>query len=351
MSFADFFRDHHYCLLSCLFGALLFSVLLKLFGIQNGELFLLWVCFVCIVSIYLLLSYMRLRKRTAYLRSVMDSLDRKYLLAELAHRPGSRLEQFYFHLMKSALKDMIDEVAEARRQNGEYRDFVEQWIHEMKIPVTGIRLLCENNRSDVTRRILTQTELISRSVERVLYYARLGNVEKDYFITEFSLKECVLKALAENKQLLIQNRVCVCTENLSDTVYCDEKWLQFILNQILINSVKYQSGRPLRIEAASENFGNYVTLSVTDNGIGIRESELGRVFDKGFVGTNGRGGQNATGIGLYLCRQLCEKPGIGLEIKSQAGEYTTVLLHFPTENVFPKENVVPLSYDSVRLNQ
>lgn len=83
------------------------------------------------------------------------------------------------------------------------------------------------------------------------------------------------------------------------------------------------------IQIESQDMGNYVFLSITDNGIGIRKSELSRVFEKGFVGSNGRTGKNATGIGLYLCAQLCAKLGIGIDVKSEAGKYTTIILYFP----------------------
>lgn len=116
---------------------------------------------------------------------------------------------------------MTDEVAGVRRQNAEYKDFIEQWIHEIKVPITGIQLLCENNKTEITRKIITQTELIEQNVERVLFYARLGNVEKDYLIKEISLKQCVMEMLARNKQFLIQNGVCVDTEVIPDTVYSD----------------------------------------------------------------------------------------------------------------------------------
>lgn len=266
------------------------------------------------------------------IKTEMDALDQKYLFAEITNAPTSELEKAYFELMKTALKAMTDEVSQSNRLNREYREyreFIEQWIHEMKVPITGIQLLCENNKSSVTRKILTQTEMISQSVERVLFYARLGSVEKDYLITEVPLKTCVLEVLAQNKQFLIQNNACIHTETLCGTVYSDQKWLQFILNQIIINSVKYQGRKPLVIDVTSQDQGDYVTLSVTDNGLGIKESELGRVFDKGFVGSNGRTEKNSTGIGLYLCDQLCTKLGISIEIKSRSGEYTTVLLHFP----------------------
>ncbi|MCI8895957.1 MAG: HAMP domain-containing histidine kinase [Lachnospiraceae bacterium] len=218
-------------------------------------------------------DYLARRRRFQYLHSVMDSLDQKYLFGEITDEPLSQMEQVFWGLMKSALKTMTDEVAASRRLNQEYRDFIEQWIHEMKIPITGM-------------------QLIAQSVERVLFYARLGSVEKDYLVTEVSLKACALEVLAQSKQFLIQNNACIHTEGLVDMVYSDQKWLQFMLNQILMNSVKYRSGRPLVIDLASRDQGEYVTLSVTDNGMGVKESELGRVFDKGFVGSNGRKKRN-----------------------------------------------------------
>lgn len=329
MSFSGWLHDKKAMLLICFAGALFFSVLLWLFGLEIGEISLLWFCFLFIAAGLLLWNYLSLRRRLLHFKAVMDELDRKYLFAEITDVPTSEWEKAYFELMKTALKAMTDEVSQANRQSREYREFIEQWIHEIKVPVTGIQLLCENNKSDAARKILTQTELISQGVERVLFYARLGNVEKDYLIKEVSLRACVMEVLAQNRQFLIQNNVCVHTEMLSGTVYSDQKWLQFILNQIIINSVKYQGSQPLVIDVTTKEQENYVTLSVTDNGIGIRESELGRVFDKGFVGSNGRAGKNATGIGLYLCDQLCSRLEIGIEIKSRVGEYTTVLLHFP----------------------
>lgn len=298
MRFSSYLSDKKAVLLVCFANGLFFSVLLWLFGLGSGEISLLWFCFICIVGGLLLWSYLSQHKRLQHLRAVMDALDQKYLFAEITDTPTSELEKSYFELMKTALKAMTDEVSQSNRLNREYREFIEQWIHEMKIPITGIQLLCENNKSSVARKILTQTEMISQSVERVLFYARLGSVEKDYLITEVPLKACVSEVLARNKQFLIQNNVCIHTETLSGTVYSDQKWLQFILNQIIINSVKYQSVQPLVINVTSQDQGDYVTLSITDNGLGIKESELGRVFDKGFVGSNGRTGKNSTGIGL-----------------------------------------------------
>lgn len=332
MKFSDYINDNKTVLLICFAGGLFFSVLLFFFGVTPAEIFLLWLCFILIILFTMVGSYFKQRRRVRSLLETLDTLDRKYLLAEIADKPESELEKLYFRMMKTALKSMIDEVEETRRLSMEYKDFIEQWIHEIKVPITGIQLLCENNKAEIMRKIVIQNELIEQNVERVLFYARLGSVEKDYFIKEISLKQCVFEVLSQNKQFFIQNGVCVHTDSVSDMVYSDEKWLCFILNQIILNSIKYSSDKPPVIEIASHDMGNYVTLSVMDNGIGIKQSEISRVFDKGFVGTNGRAGKKSTGIGLYLCRQLCLKLGIDIEIESESGCYTTVLLHFPKSN-------------------
>ncbi|MDD3338802.1 MAG: sensor histidine kinase [Lachnospiraceae bacterium] len=332
MKFSDYMKDNQITLLICFSGSLFFSILLFFWGISLSEIILLWICFAIIVSFTMFGYFRKQQKRIQYLLEALDSLDKKYLITEIADKPETEIEKIYFRLLKTALKSMTDEVSEVRRLNVEYKDFIEQWIHEIKVPITGIQLLCENNKTEIMRKIITQTELIEQDIERVLFYARLGSVEKDYLIKEISLKRCVMEVLSQNKQFLIQSRVCVHTDSISDSVFSDSKWLCFIINQIILNSIKYCSDKPPVIEIKSQDMKDYVTLFITDNGIGIKPSEVNRVFDKGFVGSNGRMGRKSTGIGLYLCDQLCLKLGIGINIESKFGCYTTVLLHFPKSN-------------------
>lgn len=342
MRFSDYLYDNRTVLLVCFSGGLFFSILLFSFGLGISELILLWICFIILTFSTLLSRYLHRRKRIRYLLSVTDSLEQKYLIAQITDKPEDKLEQVYFRLLKAALKSMTDEVARSQRQYHEYRDFIERWIHEIKVPITGILLLCENNKTDVTRNIRLQTEIVEQEVEKVLYYARIGNVEKDYFIKKVSLKECVREVLARNKQFLIQTYASVHTEAVSHTVYTDNNWICFILNQIIFNSIKYRSDRPLVIQMESQDRDGLVTLAITDNGMGIKKSELNRIFDKGFVGSNGRAGRNATGMGLYLCDQLCPRLGTDIGIESEEGRYTTVILRFPKSDHFN------LSYNSVR---
>ena len=162
MIISDYVDEKKGTLLICLAGGLFFSILLVFFGVGRAELILLWICYACIVTGALGFDYWKQRKRIGQLLSVFESLNQKYLLAEIVDRPESVLEQVYFRLVKEAFKSMTDEVAHAKRVNDEYRDYIEQWIHEIKVPITGIQLICENNKSDITRKIAAQTGLIEQ---------------------------------------------------------------------------------------------------------------------------------------------------------------------------------------------
>lgn len=197
--FSDYIDDIKGVLLVCFSAALFFTLILAAFGMGTARLALLWTCFCLILFPTLICCWRRKRNRLSYLGDVLDGLDSKYLLAEIADAPDSALEEAYFRLLRTALKSMTDEVAASRRQTREYQEFLEQWVHEIKLPVTGIQLLCENNKTEVTRKILAQTQRIGQDVEKVLFYARLGAAEKDCLIREISLRDCVMDVLARNK--------------------------------------------------------------------------------------------------------------------------------------------------------
>ena len=328
--FSAYIDDVKGVLLVCFSAALFFTLILAAFGMGTARLALLWICFCLILFPTLICCWRRKRNRLSYLGDVLDGLDSKYLLAEIADAPDSALEEAYFRLLRTALKSMTDEVAASRRQTREYQEFLEQWVHEIKLPVTGIQLLCENNKTEVTRKILAQTQRIGQDVEKVLFYARLGAAEKDCLIREISLRDCVMDVLARNRQLLMESGASIHTERLSHTVRSDSRWLAFLLTQLISNSLKYRGDRAPVLDIASREAEGCVELSVTDNGLGIRPSELPRIFDKGFVGSNGRGAGSAgaTGMGLYLCAGLCQRLGIGIAAESDWNRSTSVRLYF-----------------------
>ena len=337
MRLKDYLTDRSGALLlnaACICGLAIF---LYMIGNGTGEIAIILLCWLVILLFYFLSDYRYRKKYYDELVSLTDTLEQKYLTAEIAKVPISKEGGIYFRIMKKAMKSMADEVSQAQRENEEYRDFIEKWIHEIKVPITGAKLICENHKTDQSRKILTQVEQIETDVERVLYYARMGSVEKDYMIKEIQLNSAVQNVLARNKQLLISNRILINTEPVSFCVYTDQKWIEFIINQVIINCIKYRKQDSPKIDIMVEQGAQGVSLTIRDNGIGIKESEQKRIFEKGFTGSNGRANRSSTGIGLYLSRELCRKLGIEISVASVSGEYTAVTIFFPKGDYLPRQ--------------
>mgnify|MGYP000987948929 CR=1 FL=1 len=274
-------------------------------------------------------------KRRKFYRSVvrsLEKLDRKFLLAEVLERPSFAEGQLFCDALRESEKSMNDEVAAYRRESQEYREYIETWVHEIKTPISSSRLILENNPGEVSFSLGEEIDRIEDFVEQALFYSRSESLEKDYLIRKTTLHQLVGSALKKHAGLLIGAKTAVRAEGLDRTVFTDMKWTDFILGQLIANSVKYRSG-PLKISFAGKDRGDSSELTVADNGIGIPEQDLPRVFDKGFTGENGRRGAKSTGMGLYLCKKLCCKMGIGISVFSAPGAGTAVTLVFPKSSM------------------
>ena len=192
----------------------------------------------------------------------------------------------------------------------------------------------ENNKTDVTKSIDEEINKMENYIEQVLFYARSNTVEKDYMVSKSSLKEIVNSAVMRNKESIVYNNIELNLHDLERTVYTDSKWCIFILNQIIQNSIKYSKKDDKKIEIYSEEKKDSVILWIKDNGIGIKEKDISRVFEKGFTGENGRLiGKKSTGIGLYLCKKLCDKLDLGIKLDSKEREGTVVKITFPVNSM------------------
>ena len=140
---------------------------------------------------------------------------------------------------------MLEQIGTVARERQEYREYIEQWIHEIKTPITAMKLLCENHKEPFTRELMRELEKTNRFTEQALYYARSEYTEKDYSVQEIRLFDVVHQAIADNKYLLLQNQVALETEESELTVYSDDKWLRFILDQLIVNAVKYSREHPV----------------------------------------------------------------------------------------------------------
>lgn len=268
------------------------------------------------------------------LQKTIDELDEKYLITEIMKTPNFVDGKILNDILGQVDKSMHEQVNKYKYLQEDYKEFIELWIHEVKLPLTTSKMIIENNKNKVTRSIEEELDSIENYVEQALFYARSSAVEKDYYIRKCNLKDIVNESIKKNKTSLIEEKVDINIHDLDNVVSTDSKWIVFILGQIIQNSVKYRNKKSLlNIEVYSEPKKDNTVLYIKDNGIGIKKEEISRVFDKGFTGTNGRlAGKKSTGIGLYLCRNLCEKLGVSINVKSTDGEGTVVSLVFPNSS-------------------
>ena len=267
---------------------------------------------------YIFIEYIKYKKYFNDMESILESLDKKYLLPEVMEEANFLIAEQINDILKEVSRDMHEHVKYYEDMQKEYREYIEMWIHEIKTPIASSKLVIENNyNNDIVRKIDTQINKIDNFVEQVLYYSRSNEVGKDYIIKKVELEPLVKKVIKRNQRDFISKRISLELEDLEQVVYSDSKWIEFILNQIIVNAIKYSKGNNDKIEIESKKQNNSVILSIKDYGVGINEKDIGRVFEKGFTGDNGRKFGKSTGIGLYLCKKLCEKLGLGLYIDSK----------------------------------
>ncbi len=258
----------------------------------------------------------------------IEKLDKQHLLSDMIDRPAFREGQIFYDALKVANKSMNDEILKYKILSEEYKEYIETWVHEVKTPIASGRLIAENNRNATTESLMEEIDKIDSFVEQALYYSKVSHLENDYTIKRCNLEDVVNEAIKKHSKVLIESRARITKDSLEVKVYADRKWTLFVLGQIIGNSIKY-SKENLSLTFVAEEMANKVVLSIVDNGIGIGEKDIGKVFLKGFVGENGRRLGKSTGIGLYLCDKLCKRMGLSIGIASEYGKGTTVMISFP----------------------
>ena len=330
MKLSSFFKDR---IISIFLIIIVVATITVFLVATEVDLFIkIYIPLVIIITylIILIVEYIKKKKFYKTLEDNLANLEEKYLIAEMIEEP-SFIEG---KIMKEALvqinKSMIENVNKYKYAQEEYKEYIELWIHEIKTPIAASKLIAQNNKNEVTKSIDEELDKIEYYVEQALYYARSNTVEKDYYITKCKLQDVINTVIKKNKKELIDNKIKINIDNIDETVYTDSKWIVFILNQIITNCIKYAKKENAEINIEAETKKARIILKIQDNGIGIRKGEITRVFEKGFTGSNGRkDGKKSTGIGLYLCKKLCGKLGIGIELNSEENIGTEIKLVFP----------------------
>jgi signal transduction histidine kinase len=240
-------------------------------------------------------------------------------------------EEHYQNIIKNLYNHQQELIFNSELKESEMKDYYTLWAHQIKTPIAAIKLLLQNDdQNENTFTLLKELFKIEQYVEMVLHYLRLESISSDMLLKPYPLKNIVHQAVKKYSVLFISSKLDFNLEDINCTVITDEKWLEFVLEQLISNALKYTSSGSISIymDKTSEK-----TLVIEDTGIGIRQEDLPRIFDRGFTGYNGRFDKKSTGIGLYLCKQILNKLSHTITFTSEPGKGTKVSINFQQDNL------------------
>lgn len=221
----------------------------------------------------------------------------------------------------SVLKEKIAEItAQTDSRIRDTVDYYTVWAHQIKTPIAAMRLTLQKEDVPEARRLASELSRIEQYVEMVLVFVRLGSDYSDYVFTQQDIDEIIKSSVKKFASEFIDRRIRLEYDSVDIQAVTDEKWFAFVIEQLLSNALKYTREGSIKIYSEGK------VLCIKDTGIGIAPEDLPRVFDKGYTGCNGRTDRRESGLGLYLCRRICQNLGIDISISSTVGEGTTVRL-------------------------
>ena len=315
------------------FSFVIFEVMIVLFILSlywlDGFRNMSTAIYTIIISLVLIVSFLGVRyfRQQSYLKKITQLPQTMEDALQKNAKSSEHIQtESYLHELYRVYQHEVQVLYAAQNRQ---EKFLNQWIHQMKTPVSVLELLLQEDAPLDKKSVQEEVDRIKRGLEMVLMNARLEKFEDDMQIEQVYLKQVVNATINENKRLFITNRVFPEMQIDDELVVAsDSKWLKFILGQFITNAVKYTFEQNKRIVVSATKIDSEVKLLIRDEGIGIPKSDLTRVTKAFFTGENGRKTGESTGMGLYLANEICEKLGHKLEIDSEVGLGTTITLTF-----------------------
>lgn len=335
MKFKDYFLNKITEILGTYFVLFLMLEFLYIIGNTFSVVFMIGVVIAILIMTKYLMDWYRKKKYFEIITERVKDLKEPWLIAELLPVSYTIEDEIYQELLRKVGSSAIEEIHKIEDEQKEYEDYIEQWIHEVKTPITSIHLMLENRISEnpgLKKDLNVELSRLENDVELALYYARSEQIYRDYLIQKLNVRKVLLKVVNKNRTVIMNSSVAIdldCDEALY--AYGDEKWLVFMLTQVLLNAIKYKAEADAKVVMRAKRDNKRIVLNIIDNGKGIKKEELPRIFDKGFTGSNGRDNEKSTGMGLYLVHKLCEKLEIDIKADSVYGEFTEI--SFSLKNV------------------
>ena len=241
MNFKDFIKEKLLTIFLIIFSLITIEIFFMAY--QIGSFIKIYIPVIIIFSytIGILVEYFTKKRYYENIENILEKLEEKYLITEIIKTPSFIEGKILKEILEQADKSMYENVNKYKYLQEDYKEYIELWIHEIKIPIAASKMVIENNKSSATKSIEEELEKVENYIEQALFYARSSTVEKDYYIKKCSLKEIVNESIKKNKTVLIQEKAEIKIHDLEITLNTDSKWIVFILNQIIQNSVKYRN--------------------------------------------------------------------------------------------------------------
>lgn len=315
---AGYFRRIRRMLLWIALTAMCFCTVFYLYSLPSGAVGYAALLGAAFGVLFLAADFWRFRRHFLFLE---DMLKEQEILPEHFPEPLDPLERDYQLLAQTIYRNKLDAASDNRKRYEDMMDYYTMWTHQIKTPISAMRLLLQAEEHADRNALEMELFEIEQYTDMALQYLRLGSASNDFVLQPYQLDDMVRQALRKYAKIFIGRRIPVEFRETGMEVITDEKWFVFVIEQLLSNALKYTDRGKISIYAEKDR-----CLVIADTGIGISAQDLPRIFEKGYTGFNGRTDKKATGLGLYLCRQILDKLSHDIRVESQPGRGTRVYL-------------------------
>ena len=320
-----YIKQHIKVLFLFIVFALVFCIVFSLYNLEIEAIYYSVILCAFIGLIYVCINFINYYKKHIQLYKFQSEIS---ISLENLPSPKTLMEEDYTNLILNLNNEYKTYISKSDIAKSDMIDYYTMWVHQIKTPISAMKLLIQTSESEISSDLSSELFKIEQYVEMVLSYIRLGSNENDFVLKEYDLDNMIRQAVRKYAPLFIRKKINLDFQPTNYKVLTDEKWLVFVIEQLLSNAIKYTNKGKISIYSLENK-----KLVIEDTGIGISKEDIPRIFDKGFTGYNGRTDKKATGLGLYLCKKILDKLSHKISIESEVGVKTKVILDLSMVNV------------------
>ena len=320
-----YIKQHIKVLFLFIVFALVFCIVFSLYNLETEAIYYSIILCAFIGLIYICINFINYYKKHIQLYKLQNEIS---ISLENLPSPKTLMEEDYTNLILNLNNEYKTYISKSDIAKSDMIDYYTMWVHQIKTPISAMKLLIQTSESEISSDLSSELFKIEQYVEMVLSYIRLGSNENDFVLKEYDLDNIIRQAVRKYAPLFIRKKISLDFQPTNYKVLTDEKWLVFVIEQLLSNAIKYTNKGKISIYSLENK-----KLVIEDTGIGISKEDIPRIFDKGFTGYNGRTDKKATGLGLYLCKKILDKLSHKIYIESEVGVKTKVILDLSMVNV------------------